>query len=55
MGSRVKIIGSHYATGQKIPGWVREKVLTVAQIKGGKALVNPIYSWVYLKDLQAAA
>lgn len=51
VGSRVRIVGTHYATGQKIPRWVKEKVLTVAEIKNGKALVNPIYSWVYITDL----
>lgn len=54
VGSRVKIIGTHYATGQKIPRWVKEKTLTVVQIRNEKALVNPIYSWVYLKDLKEA-
>lgn len=52
VGSRVKITGSKYATGQSIPSWVKDNVYTVQQIKGDKALIKDIISWVYTKDLK---
>ena len=51
VGSRVKIIGSKYATGQTIPDWVKPKTYTVQQIAGDKALIKEIVSWVFTKDL----
>lgn len=53
VGSRVKITGSNYATGQSIPNWVKQNTYTVQQISGNKALIKEIVSWVYLNDLQA--
>ena len=52
VGSKVKIVGSKYATGQSIPSWVRNNVYTVQQLKGDKALIKEITSWVYTKDLK---
>lgn len=52
VGSKVKITGSNYATGQSIPGWVKNNTYTVSQISGSKALIKEIVSWVYTKDLQ---
>ena len=51
VGSRVKIIGSKYTTGQTIPDWVKSKTYTVQQIAGDKALIKEIVSWVFTKDL----
>lgn len=51
VGSKVKIIGSKYATGQTIPDWVKPKTYTVQQIAGDKALIKEIVSWVFTKDL----
>lgn len=51
VGSRVKITGVNYATGQTIPSWVKNNVYTVQQISGSKALIKEIVSWVYIKDL----
>lgn len=51
VGSKVKITGSKYATGQTIPGWVKLKTYTVQQIAGDKALIKEIVSWVFTKDL----
>jgi N-acetyl-anhydromuramyl-L-alanine amidase AmpD len=51
VGSKVKITGSKYATGQTIPGWVKSKTYTVQQIAGDKALIKEIVSWVFTKDL----
>lgn len=51
VGSKVKIIGSKYATGQTIPDWVKPKTYTVQQIAGDKALIKEIVSWVFIKDL----
>ena len=50
-GDIVKIKGSKYATGQKIPMWVKLKKHTVKSISGNKALLKEINSWVYTADL----
>ena len=52
VGSSIKITGSKYATGQSIPSWVKDNVYTVQQIKGDRALIKEITSWVYTKDLK---
>ena len=51
VGSKVKIIGTKYATGQTIPDWVKPKTYTVQQIAGDRALIKEIVSWVFTKDL----
>lgn len=50
-GDIVKIKGSKYATGQKIPMWVKLKKHTVKSVSGEKALLKEINSWVYISDL----
>jgi len=55
VGDTVKITGSKYATGESIPGWVKNKTHKISQISGDEALLGAnggIYSWVYLKDLK---
>ena len=54
VGSKVKVTGSTYATGETIPTWVKSSTFTVTQINGDKALLSDINSWVYLKDLVLA-
>ena len=51
-GDIVKIKGSKYATGQKIPMWVKLKKHTVKSVNGEKALIKEINSWVYTADLE---
>lgn len=51
VGSRVKVIGTNYATGQTVPSWVKSNVYTVGEVSGDKALLNDILSWVYIRDL----
>lgn len=51
-GDTVKITGSKYATGQKIPMWVKLKKHTVKSVSGNKALLKEINSWVYIADLK---
>ena len=51
-GDIVKIKGSKYATGQKIPMWVKLKKHTVKTVSGNKALLKEINSWVYTADLK---
>lgn len=51
-GDTVKITGSKYATGQKIPMWVKLKKHTVKSVNGEKALLKEINSWVYIADLK---
>lgn len=50
-GDIVKIKGSKYATGQKIPAWVKLKKHTIKSVNGEKALLKEINSWVYTADL----
>ena len=50
-GDIVKIKGSKYATGQKIPMWVKLKKHTIKSVSGNKALLKEINSWVYTADL----
>lgn len=50
-GSKVKIVGNTYATGQTIPNWVKSNTYTVKTINNDKALIQEITSWVYIKDL----
>ena len=50
-GDIVKIKGSKYATGQRIPMWVKLKKHTVKSVSGNKALLKEINSWVYTADL----
>ena len=52
VGSKVKVVGTHYATGQEVPGWVKQNTYTVQQVNGDRALRQEITSWVYIKDLQ---
>lgn len=51
VGSRVKIIGTHYATGQAISEWAKKEEHTVAEINGDRALLKEINSWCFIKDL----
>lgn len=50
-GDIVKIKGSKYATGQRIPMWVKFKKHTVKTVSGSRALLKEIRSWVYVSDL----
>ena len=52
-GDTVRIIGKTYATGQRIPEWVKLRKHTVKNIdtRAGRALLREINSWVYLSDL----
>jgi len=50
-GDIVKIKGSKYATGQRIPMWVKLKKHTVKTVSGSRALLKEIRSWVYVSDL----
>nr|DAZ17595.1 MAG TPA: Cell wall hydrolase autolysin [Caudoviricetes sp.] len=52
-GDTVRIIGKTYATGQRIPAWVKLRKHTVKNIdtRAGRALLREINSWVYLSDL----
>lgn len=50
-GDIVKIKGSKYATGQRIPMWVKLKKHMVKSVNGEKALLKEINSWVYTADL----
>lgn len=53
-GDRVKIIGKTYATGQRIPSWVKLRTHTVARLDSKRALLKEINSWVLISDLRLA-
>ena len=52
VGSKVKITGTRYATGQVIPTWVKKRTHTVQQITKDRVLLKEIQSWVYRKDVE---
>ena len=52
VGSKVKVTGSKYATGQTIPSWVKNNTYTVSSVSGSKCLLKEIVSWVYASDLK---
>lgn len=59
VGDSVKIVGddavySNASQGVKVPNWVKQKTLTVQQLSsdGTRALLQPIFSWTYLKYIQ---
>ena len=59
VGDYVKPTGSRYATGQKIPNWVKQRKHRVSQIKSNQNKVllghpNGINSWVYLSEVTLA-
>lgn len=51
-GDYVLIVGKFYATGEDVPDTIKERTHTVDIIYGVKARLQPINSWVYLKDLK---
>jgi hypothetical protein len=56
-GSKIRIVGTNYATGQRVPQWVKDRTHLVTKISGERALVGGnggINSWVFLKDLSLA-
>lgn len=50
-GDTVKITSSYYATGQKIPAWVKLSKHTVKSVSGSKVLLKEINSYVLLEGL----
>lgn len=52
IGNKVKVIGTNYATGEVIPGWVKENTYEVIQVSNSKVLLGGIMSWVYTKDIK---
>jgi len=52
VGDVVNLFGVRYATGQKIPTWVKLRKHTVAQLKDDRALLKEITSWVFIKDIK---
>lgn len=51
VGSKVRITGTHWATGQLIPEWAKNTTHTVSKIDGDRALLQEVTSWIYLKDI----
>ena len=55
LGSKVKVVGNNYATGETVPSWVKSNTYAVIQVSGDKALLGTIMSWVYLRDLKVVS
>ena len=53
VGSKVKVTGNKWATGEGVPSWVKSNVYEVIQVNGNKALLGSIMSWVYVSDVVA--
>ena len=53
VGSKVKVTGNKYATGEDVPSWVKSNVYEVIQVNGNKVLLGSIMSWVYISDVAA--
>ena len=51
VGSKVKVTGNKYATGQEVPSWVKSNIYEVIQVNGNKVLLGSIMSWVYISDV----
>lgn len=51
-GDIVKVIGTHWATGSKIPLWVKLKQYEIIQLNEKSALLKGVNSWVNLNDLK---
>lgn len=55
VGNMVRIIGTHYATGQEIPAWVKSNEYPIIQVKDEKCLLGSgLLSWVNKCDLEKA-
>ena len=53
VGSKVKVTGNKWATGEGVPGWVKSNVYKVIQVNGNKVLLETIMSWAYTSDVVA--
>lgn len=53
VGSKVKVTGDKWATGEGVPGWVKSNVYKVIQVNGNKVLLETIMSWAYTSDVVA--
>lgn len=47
----IKSSASRYATGQKIPAWVKARRYTIQQVKSDRVLLKEIISWVKITDI----
>ena len=52
LGDKVKIIGTHYVTGQVVPSSIKDRTHTIEKISKDRCLLKEIKSWVYEKDLK---
>jgi murein DD-endopeptidase MepM/ murein hydrolase activator NlpD len=51
-GDIVKVIGTHWATGSKIPLWVKLKKYEIVKLNEKSALLKGVNSWANLNDLK---
>lgn len=55
IGSKVRITGKTYATGELVPEWVKANTYNVIEVLSNKALLGGIMSWVLFADLQVVS
>lgn len=48
----VKPSATNYATGEAIPSWVKERILTIGQVDGNRVLATEISSWLNSSDIE---
>ena len=51
-GDIVKVIGTHWATGSKIPLWVKLNKYEIIKLNEKSALLKGVNSWANLNDLK---
>jgi LysM repeat protein len=49
---KVKFSANAWATGQGIPGWVKGRTYSVAQVSGSRVLLTGINSWINKADVE---
>lgn len=50
--SRYNFFANYWATGQRIPNWVKGKSYTVQEVRGNRVLLSGIMSWINKSDVE---
>ena len=50
--SRYNFSANYWATGQRIPNWVKGKSYTVQEVRGNRVLLSGIMSWINKSDVE---
>lgn len=49
---KVNFSANYWATGQRIPNWVKGKSYTVQEVRGNRVLLSGIMSWINKRDVE---